>query len=302
VAAGAVQRTAGRVAGAAQRTLGSRWTVPLVLLLSLAVATVSLTQVPRADPRPALVGIAVFAFGKYVLCPLRWHALSASGRNRRWHLRVYAESELLGILSPAHAGADLWRIRQLTHGASLGRSAAVADVALDRLVGAVGLTLFAALGGAALPREVLVLAVGGALTVLLAALAVRSRLTGVLGGRPLPPPRRLLHGVLLSMAYQGCVIGLIFAMVVAVGAAVSPLQLLAVFGASQIAGVVPGVHGAGPREGALVAGLVALGLPLAAAVGAISLSTVSRWLPALLLGGTALLLRRLSLRAAPVPA
>jgi glycosyltransferase 2 family protein len=297
-----VRGRAARVAEQLRRLASSRWTVPAVLVLSLTVAAVSLSQVPQANPWPALAGLIVFAVGKYVLCPLRWHALSASGRNRRWHLRVYAESELLGILSPAHAGADLWRMRQLTQGPGLTKSGAVADVALDRLVGAVGLTVFAVAAGAALPPAMLAAALGGALTVLLVALALRHRFTAVLGGRPLPPARRLVRGVALSVAYQASVVVLLFAMVVAVGASVSPVQLLAVFGASQIAGVIPGVHGAGPREGALVAGLVAVGLPVAAALGAISLSTVLRWLPALLLGGSALLLRRMAARPVPVTA
>ena len=52
--------------------------------------------------------------GKYVLCPLRWRVLTDAGLNRRWHLRAYAESELLGLLTPGHVGADVWRLHRLT--------------------------------------------------------------------------------------------------------------------------------------------------------------------------------------------
>jgi hypothetical protein len=52
------------------------------------------------------------------------------------------------------------------------------------------------------------------------------------------------------------------------------------------------VHGAGPKEGALVAGITALGVPFTSAIGAVSIVAVSAWLPALLLGGGCLLLQR----------
>src|SRR5690349_23678252 len=97
--------------------------------------------------------------GKYVLCPLRWHAISASGQTRRWHLRVYAESELLGMLSPAHSGADLWRAHRL-HAVGMDRPSSYAEVGLDRLIGAIALAAFVLLAGAALPPQVLLAAVG----------------------------------------------------------------------------------------------------------------------------------------------
>jgi uncharacterized membrane protein YkvA (DUF1232 family) len=69
------------------------------------------------------------------------------------------------------------------------------------------------------------------------------------------------------------------------------LQLVAVFGASQLAGVLPGVHGASPREGALVAGLASIGVSWTAAFGAVALTTLLYWIPALLVGGSCLFLR-----------
>ena len=227
-----------------------------------------------------------------MLCPLRWHGISASGRSRRWHLRVYAESELMGLLTPAHAGADLWRAHQL-HAVGMDRPAAFADVALDRLVGAVGLTVFVLIAGAALPPQVLLAAFGVAVVVLLAAVVARRHRPDLLAKRPLPRPRKLAHGLALSVGYQLTILGLLLGGLQATGHTVAPLALLGVFGASQVAGIVPGVHGASPKEGALVAGLVALGVPFGSALGAVSIVAVVAWGPALLLGGGCLLARRL---------
>lgn len=141
----------------------------VAVVLAFAVAGLNLEHLPSLDLEPVLFGLLPWVVGKYVLCPLRWHGISASGKPRRWHLRVYAESELLGLLTPGHAGADLWRAHQL-HVAGPERPAAFADVALDRVIGAVGLTLFVLLAGAALPPEVLLAALAIAAVVLIAAL------------------------------------------------------------------------------------------------------------------------------------
>jgi hypothetical protein len=110
--------------------------------------------------------------------------------------------------------------------------------------------------------------------------------------------KALVHGFLLSLGYQLTVMCLLLGGLAATGHTVAPLALLGVFGASQVAGIVPGVHGAGPREGALVAGLVALGVPFRDALGAVSITAVVAWGPALLLGGTCLLAGRYATRMA----
>ena len=263
--------------------------------VAFAVAAVNLGRVPRLDLVPVLLGLLPWVVGKYVLCPLRWHGISASGRSRRWHLRVYAESELLGLLTPGHAGADLWRAHQLRL-VGLDRPTAVADVALDRLLGAVGLTVFVVLAGATLPWRVVVSAAAIAAVVLTAALVLRRRRPDLLAHRPRPPVRKLLHGLGLSLCYQLSIMGLLLGGLHATGHSVAPLQLLGVFGASQVAGIVPGVQGAGPKEGALVAGLVALGVPLGSALGAVSVISIAAWAPALLLGGGCLLAARWAAR------
>jgi uncharacterized membrane protein YbhN (UPF0104 family) len=109
---------------------------------------------------------------------------------------------------------------------------------------------------------------------------------------PLPRPRVLAHGLLLSAGYQLSIAALLVGAVGATGHAVSPLAVLGAFGASQLAGAIPGPNGASPRDGALVLGLVAAGVPLAAAVAAVTLKAAVAWLPALALGGSSLLLSR----------
>ena len=271
------------------------------MAVGLVVATVvslwSMGRVPQAHWEPALLGLLPWVVGKYVLCPLRWHALSVSGRTRRWHMRAYAESELLGLLSPAHVGADLWRMHRL-QGTGLSRTSSVAEVGLDRLVGAVGLTVFVVVAGATLPPQVLIAAGGIAGLLLVAALVARRLRPGLLAARPLPPLRVLLKGVAISMAYQLTIVGLLIGTVAAMGEAVNPLALLGIFGASQVAGIIPGVHGASPREGALVVGLASLGVTWPAALGAVALTAVLAWLPATLLGGASLAARRLRPAAA----
>lgn len=275
----------------------TRWLVVAALAVGIGVSSWSMHRVPGASWQPAVVGLLPWVIGKYVLCPLRWHALSVSGRNRRWHLRAYAESELFGIVSPAHVGADLWRLHRLER-VGLSRPCAAAEVGLDRLVGALGLTVFVVVSGATLPSAVLVAALAIALVLVLAGLAMHRWRPGLLAGRPRPPWRVVAKGVLISMAYQVTIMGLLVGNVAAMGEQVSPVALLGVFGASQVAGIIPGVHGASAREGALVVGLASLGVTWDAALGAVALTAVLAWVPALLIGGACLLVRRLGRRAA----
>ncbi len=267
------------------RTLSRPWLRIAAVVGAIAVSLWSFDRVPNASWEPAILGLLPWIIGKYLLCPLRWHALSVGGKTRRWHLRVYAESELLGLASPGRIGADLWRIHRLEKDAALTRPVAVTEVALDRLVGALGLAVFVVIAGATLPMHLLVVAVGLAAVVLGIALAVRRRRPGLLSARPWPPFRVVLKGVLLSMAYQLTIMGLLMGTVAAMGSHLPPLALLGVFGASQVAGIVPGVNGASPREGALVVGLASLGISWSAAVGAVALTALLAWAPALLLGG-----------------
>jgi glycosyltransferase 2 family protein len=274
---------------------GRTWVRALMLSAAVGVSLWSFDRVPHASWLPALLGLLPWAFGKYVLCPLRWHALSVSGRSRRWHLRVYAESELLGLVSPAHAGADIWRVHKLET-AGMNRTSAVAEAALDRLMGAIGLMLFVVVAGATLPPQILAAAVGIAAFFLVVAQVVRRVRPQLLADRPLPRPKVAAKAILLSMGYQLTIMCMLMGTVAAMGQELNPLQLLGVFGASQVAGIVPGMHGASPREGALVVGLASLGITWTAAIGAVALTALLAWLPALLLGGGSFAVRRLRAR------
>lgn len=280
---------------------GRTWVRALLLCTAVALSLWSFERVPNAAWLPALLGLLPWAFGKYVLCPLRWHALSVSGKPRRWHLRVYAEAELLGLISPGHAGADIWRVHKLET-TGMNRTSSVAEAALDRLMGAIGLMLFVVVAGATLPLQVLLAALGIAAVFLLIALVVRRVRPQLLADRPLPRPRVAAKAILLSMSYQLTILCMLMGTVAAMGQELNPLQLLGVFGASQVAGIVPGMHGASPREGALVVGLASLGITWTAAIGAVALTALLAWLPALLLGGGSFAVRRLRARFGSAPA
>ncbi len=271
--------------------LRSRTLLALGVVVSVLVPVVTLPRLPQVTLWPVLLGLAPWVIGKYLLCPLRWRALTDAEMSRRWFLRAYAESELLGLLTPGHVGADLWRLKRLT-GAGLGRGDAVLSVGTDRLVGALGLTAFVAFAGTELPVRMLLVVAGVSLAAILVVLVLRRVRPGILPSRPLPPPRALAHGLLLSAGYQLSIAALLLGAVGATGHSLSPLAVLGAFGASQLAGAVPGPNGASPRDGALVVGLVAAGVPWAAAVAAVSIKAAVAWLPALALGGSSLLHHR----------
>lgn len=282
------------VLGAALR---SRTLLVLGVLVSVLVPVITLPQLPAVSPWPVLAGLAPWIVGKYLLCPLRWHALTGAGLSRRWHIRAYAESELLGLFTPGHVGADVWRLKRLT-GAGLGAGDAVVSVGADRLVGAIGLAAFVAFAGTALPLDLLLPVVGVTLLGFAVLLVLRRVRPQLLPTRPLPPPRALAQGLVLSAGYQLSIAALLLGTLGATGHELSPLAVLGAFGASQLAGAVPGPNGASPRDGALVVGLVAAGVPWAAAAAAVTLKAAVAWLPALVLGGPSLLHHRRTALAA----
>lgn len=275
----------------ARAILEHRVTRLVGVAVALIVPALTLPSLPSVTLWPVLLGLVPWVIGKYVLCPLRWHAISESGMTRRWHLRAYAESELLGLCTPGHVGADVWRTKRLT-GTGMHLPSAMAEVAIDRLIGAIGLAVFVALAGAALPTRILLAALGLAVVALGAALVIRKVKPELVPRRELPHPSKVARGVVLSLGYQLSIGALLFGTVAATGHVLSPLALLGAFGASQVAGVVPGPNGASPRDGALVVALMGLGLPWQAALGAVTLMASVAWLPALCLGGVCLIARR----------
>lgn len=282
--------------------LHSRTVLAIGVALTLAIPLVTLRSLPDVAVWPVALGLLPWVVGKYVLCPLRWRALTDADLGRWWHLRAYAESELLGLLTPGHVGADLWRLRRLSR-AGLDRGAAVVSVGMDRVVGAIGLAVFVGFAGAALPLHLLLPALGLLVVGAVVLLVVRLVRPRWLPERPpLPAPKRLALGLLLSAGYQLSIAALLLGTVAATGHALDPLSILGAFGASQLAGAVPGPNGASPRDAALVVALAALGLPLVAAVAAVAIKAAIAWLPALMLGGVSLLITRRSHRAELLPA
>jgi glycosyltransferase 2 family protein len=170
------------------------------------------------------------------------------------------------------------------------------SVGVDRLVGAIGLAAFVAFAGATLPLRMLLIALGAAALLVLGVIALRRIRPDLMPTSPWPRPRQLAHGLVLSAGYQLSIAALLLGTISSTGHSLSPLELLGAFGASQIAGAVPGPNGAAPRDGALVVALVAMGVPWVAAAAAVTLKAALAWLPALLLGGASLLLTRRAVR------
>lgn len=281
----------------------SRLVLGAAILVTLVVPVLTLPQLPQFRPWPAVLGLLPWVVGKYLLCPLRWRALTGTDFTRWWHIRAYAESELLGLMTPGHVGADLWRIRRLTT-SGLQRGDAVVSVGLDRFVGAIGMVVFVVVAGVSLPPSAMIGALSVGLLLVAGVLVVHRFWPGLMPTRPLPRPRQFLSGLVLSAGYQLSIAGLLLGTLAATGYTLSPLAILGAFGASQVAGAIPGPHGASPRDGALVVALVALGVPWLAATGAVALKAALAWLPALLLGGVSLMLTRRAatrLALAPVP-
>lgn len=278
----------------------SRTVLVLGVLLTVAAPVLTMPHLQRVSPWPIVLGLVPWVVGKYLLCPLRWQALTAPGpekpRGRRWYLRAYAESELLGLLTPGHVGADAWRVHRLSQ-AGLSRGESLMSVGVDRLVGAIGLAVFVGFAATTLPTRMFLAAVGFGAALVVAALVVRWWRPQLLPRGPLPRPKALLVGLVLSAGYQLSIAGLLLGTVAATGHMLSPLALLGAFGASQVAAAVPGPNGASPRDGALVLALVALGLPWVAATAAVALKAVLAWLPALAIGGLSLLVHRRQVRA-----
>jgi len=165
--------------------LHSRLVLGLCLLLTIAVPIVTMPHLQRVSPWPLVLGLMPWVVGKYVLCPLRWQVLTRTAPQplgRRWFLRTFAESELLGLLTPGHVGADVWRVHRLTAG-GLSRGDALMSVGADRLVGGVGLAVFVAFAATTLPVRMLIVALGVGVVLLVAGLVLRRVRPGRTGSR-----------------------------------------------------------------------------------------------------------------------
>ena len=94
---GGIIGSEGNVAPAAFRRKGhmrlstvlhSRVVTILGVALAVAVPAVTLPRLPHVTLWPVLLGLVPWVIGKYVLCPLRWHALTPSDLGRWWHVRA----------------------------------------------------------------------------------------------------------------------------------------------------------------------------------------------------------------------
>lgn len=264
-----------------------RWGVRLLPLLGIAAGVESLRHVHAVTLLPLLVAVAVWTLANYCANVLRWRSVSGRDLSLGWYVRVFAEGELLGLLTPQHAGALWWRARQLKR-TGADTAGVVAELTADRLCS--GVTVVAALlvGSAALPPPAR-MAAFAVVALIVAALVLtrrswRHRL-------PTLDSRRAARWVGYSLLFQAGYVAFVIDAVAAVGVAVPAGSLLGVLAAAQVASVLPGVHGAGPKEGVLAGGLVALGASHGAALAVVGLLVGLVWVPALLLGGGGLLLR-----------
>jgi undecaprenyl-diphosphatase len=143
-------------------------------------------------------------------------------------------------------------------------------------------------GGAAVPLVVATLLVGAAALALACPhrrgrFAVHLRRTGVAVGGVLSRPWRTLALVLGAVGVVGSQLLILDGAVRAVGGDVGLGALLVtLLGSSAARAAVPSPGGVGPVEAALVAGLAALGMPMAAAAVAVGVyRTAGLWLPVL---------------------
>lgn len=261
-----------------------RWTGRALPLLGIAGGVASLRELHTVVVLPAVLGVLAWTLGNYVASVLRWRSVSGRDLPLRWYARVFAEGELLGLLTPQHAGALYWRARQLRRAGADGPSTA-AELTADRLC--CGITVVAALlvGGTALPAAVR-LAAAGVVVALAVAVAATARLW-----RPRLPslqPRRAARWVGYSLLFQAAYVAFALDAVAAVGLALPAGSVVGLLAAAQVASLLPGVHGAGPKEGVLAGGLVALGAPHGQALAVVGLLVGLVWVPALLLGGAGL--------------
>ena len=87
----------------ARAVLESRTVLVVGVVVSLLVPAVTLPRLPHVSLWPVVAGLLPWVVGKYLLCPLRWRALTDADLAHRWYLRAYAESELglpAGVLTP----------------------------------------------------------------------------------------------------------------------------------------------------------------------------------------------------------
>ncbi len=273
----------------ALRTTG-RWVLRLLPLLGVAGMVAAVGEVRGGIAvLPAALGLSAWTLANYLGIALRWRSVSGRGLGARWYVRVFAEGELLGLLTPQHSGALYWRARQLRR-AGADTSGALCELSVDRACSASTVLLALLVGGAALPGVMRLAAYGIVAASVLVVWASRRRW---LHRVPTLDRRTAVRWFGYSVLFQVGYAAFMIDMVRAVGLATSWTSVVGLLSAAQVASVLPGIHGAGPKEGVLAGGLVATGASHASALGLVGLVSAVAWVPALLLGGSGLALRAL---------
>lgn len=267
--------------------LGGRWLVRLLPLAGILGLIASIHELRSFKVLPAVFGVLAWTFGNYVASTLRWRSVSGRGFGFGWYARVFAEGELLGLLTPQHAGALYWRARQLRR-AGADCAGTTAELTADRLCTSVTVTGALFVGGSALPIVMQLAGYGVVLIVIAGLFATRGRWQHRL---PTLSPLRLLRWVGYSVLFQIAYVVFVISIIHAVNVSVPMTSTVGLLAVAQVASILPGVHGAGPKEGVLGGGLVAMGASHAAAFAAVGLLVSLVWIPALLLGGGGLSVR-----------
>lgn len=264
-----------------------RWFVRLLPVAGVLGLIASVHELRSFSVWPAVFGVLAWTVGNYVASTLRWRSVCGRGFGFGWYARVFAEGELLGLLTPQHAGALYWRARQLRR-AGADTAGTTAELTADRLCTSVTVTLALFVGGSALPLRMQIVGYAVVLVMIGALFFTRSRWRHRL---PTLSPLRLLRWVGYSVLFQVAYVAFVVLIIHSVGLSVATTSTVGLLAVAQVASILPGVHGAGPKEGVLGGGLVALGATHAAAFAAVGLLVALVWIPALLLGGGGLSLR-----------
>ena len=264
-----------------------RWFVRLLPLAGILGLIASVHELRSFQVMPAVFGVLAWTLGNYVASTLRWRSVSGRGFGFRWYARVFAEGELLGLLTPQHAGALYWRARRLRK-AGADCAGTTAELTADRLCTSVTVTGALFVGGSALPLVMQLTGYGVVLAVIGVLFRTRSRWQHRL---PTLSPLRLLRWVGYSVLFQVAYVAFVVLIIRAVGVSVPTTSTVGLLAVAQVASILPGVHGAGPKEGVLGGGLIAMGATHTAAFAAVGLLVSLVWIPALLLGGGGLSLR-----------
>ena len=302
----------------------ARWVIALVavgLLVSLVDLGSIGTRLAGTDLRlaiPAVIGLVVV----HVVPAAAWRRLlhELAGVSLEWGrtLRLYYAAQVLGTVTPANVGADVYRV--LAIGGDPGRAQLAQPVLVQRLTSVIALACLGVVGGVLLPIAglgpflLLAAVIGTVLAVLTVAFLGSARDGGWVGriGRRLgwtgaaATGRERLRsavrdGLGLGLIFHGIslVLGLVLVLSVDGQASARAWPVLGALAVARLSLAVPiSPNGLGIQEGLLALLFVQLGLPADAAVAAALLNRLGFLLTAAV--GAALLLSPSQTGGAPI--